>query len=199
MTAPRRIGLFGGSFNPPHRAHLALARVARDTLALDELRWLPAGLPWQKPAGELAPAEHRLAMVRLLVADEPGCVVDERELQRAGPSYTVDTLTELRAEQPGAELVLVIGQDQYARIDTWRDAAQWRSWVQFAVAARHGQPPQPPADWQAGSHRLVVLPLPEHPISATHIRQQVRAGEDITPLVGPEVARYIDQHRLYRV
>jgi len=198
VTPSRRIGLFGGSFNPPHRAHLALARVARDSLALDELRWLPAGLPWQKPAGELAAAEHRLAMVRLLVANEPGFIVDERELHRAGPSYTVDTLTELRAEQPGAELVLVIGQDQYARIDTWRDAAQWRAWVQFAVAARDGQPPQPPAGWPAGNHRLVLLPLPEHPISATLIRQRVRASEDITPLVGPQVARYIEQHRLYR-
>jgi nicotinate-nucleotide adenylyltransferase len=177
---------------------VALARTARDTLVLDELRWMPAGAPWQKPAGELAPAGHRLAMVRLLVGDEPGFVVDERELHRHGPSYTVDSLGELRREQPGAELVLVIGQDQYARVDTWRDAAQWRPWVTFAVAARDGQPPRPPTGWDAGTHRMVPLPLPELPISATRIRQRVRAGEDITSLVGPDVARYIDQHRLYR-
>lgn len=198
MSGPRRIGLFGGSFNPPHLAHLALARTARETLALDELRWIPAGAPWQKPAGELAPAHHRLAMVRLLVGDEPGFIVDEREIRRGGPSYTVDTLRELRAEQAGAELFLILGQDQYARIDTWRDAAQWRPWVSFAVAARDGQAPQPPAGWDGGNHRRVVLPLPDHPISATHLRALARAGDDLAALAGPDVARYIDQHRLYR-
>ena len=196
--AARRVGLFGGSFNPPHLAHRALARVARDTLGLDELRWLPAGAPWQKPAQGLAPAADRAAMVRLLLAEEPGMQLDERELHRAGPSYTRDTVAELRQEQPGAELWLVIGQDQYANLATWRDAAQWRALVRFAVAARDGQPPRPPTGWDASNHQRVVLPLPEHPISATRIRQMIAAGQPVSSLVGPEVARYIDQHRLYR-
>ena len=196
--AARRVGLFGGSFNPPHLAHRALARVARDTLGLDELRWLPAGAPWQKPAQDLAPAADRAAMVRLLLADEPGMQLDERELHRAGPSYTRDTVAEVRQEQPGAELWLVIGQDQYANLATWRDAAQWRALVRFAVAARDGQPPRPPTGWDASNHQRVVLPLPEHPISATRIRQMIAAGQPVSSLVGLEVARYIDQHRLYR-
>ena len=196
--AARKVGLFGGSFNPPHLAHRALARVARDTLGLDELRWLPAGAPWQKPAQDLAPAADRAAMVRLLLAEEPGMQLDERELHRAGPSYTRDTVAELRQEQPGAELWLVIGQDQYANLATWRDAAQWRALVRFAVAARDGQPPRPPTGWDASNHQRVVLPLPEHPISATRIRQMIAAGQPVSSLVGPEVARYIDQHRLYR-
>ncbi len=196
--AARQVGLFGGSFNPPHLAHRALARVARDTLGLDELRWLPAGAPWQKPAQGLAPAHDRAAMVRLLLADEPGMLLDERELHRGGPSYTRDTVAELRQEQPGADLWLVIGQDQYANLATWRDAAQWRALVRFAVAARDGQPPRPPTGWDASNHQRVVLPLPEHPISATRIRQMIAAGQPVSSLVGPEVARYIDQHRLYR-
>ena len=198
MTPPRRIGLFGGSFNPPHLAHLALARAARDTLALDELRWIPAGAPWQKPAHEMAAPAHRWAMVQRLIHDEPGMLADGREIQRPGPTYTRDTVAELRREWPQAELVLILGQDQYARVDTWRDAAQWRSDVRFAVAARHGEAPNPPPGWDASNHRRDVVPLPEHPISATDIRRRVVAGQPVEELVGADVARYIDQHRLYR-
>ena len=193
-----RIGIFGGSFNPPHLAHLALARVAVQSLQLDELRWLPAGAPWQKPAGALAPAEDRAAMVRLLMADEPRQTLDLRELLRQRPSYTVDTARELKAEFPEAELVLVIGQDQYARLDTWRDAAQLRSLVSFAVAAREGRTPSPPAAWSGLAHAMNVLPLPRTDISATGIRERIAAGQPVSPLVGEAVARYIDQHLLYR-
>ena len=193
-----KIGLFGGSFNPPHLAHLALARLARDELQLDELRWLPAGQPWQKPAGSLAPAEHRAAMVGLLTHGEVGFVVDEREIRRPGPSTTIATVRELKDEQPGAEIVLVIGQDQYANLDTWRDAAQLRSLVTLAVAARDGCLPSPPAAWADIPHRLVLLPLPPMAISATEIRQRLAQQQPIEALVGKAVAGYIDQHHLYR-
>jgi nicotinate-nucleotide adenylyltransferase len=196
---PRRVGLFGGSFNPPHRAHLALARRARDELALDEVRWLPAGQPWQKPAGSQAPAADREAMVRLMVQGEPGFVVDARELERHGPSYTVDSVRELMAEQPGTDWFLLIGQDQYGRMDTWRDAAQLRSLVTLVVAARSGEAPMAPAAWTSQSHRMVVLPFPRTDLSATDIRQRAAAGQPLSALVGDAVARYIEQHRLYRV
>lgn len=194
----KRIGLFGGSFNPPHLAHLALARLALAELKLDELRWLPAGHPWQKPAGSLAPAEHRAAMVGLLTQGEAGFALDPREMQRQGPSYTIATVQEVLAEQPGAEITLVIGQDQYANLDTWRDAAQLRSLVTLAVAARDGRQPAPPASWGHIPHRLVVLPLPPMAISATDIRQRIAQQQPIEALVGKAVAGYIDLHHLYR-
>ena len=137
-------------------------------------------------------------MVQLLMAGEPRQLLDLRELQRQGPSYTVDTVRELKAEFPEAELVLVIGQDQYARLDTWRDAAQLRSLVTLAVAARGGLPPAPPAAWASIPHRLVVLPLPPMAVSATDIRQRIAQQQPIEALVGKAVAGYIERHHLYR-
>jgi nicotinate-nucleotide adenylyltransferase len=194
----RRIGLFGGSFDPPHLAHRALADLALRELALDELRWLPAGQPWQKAGRALAGAEHRAAMVALAAADEPRFVVDTRELQRAGPSYTIDTVAELQREQPGAELVLVIGQDQYARLATWHRWQELVAEVSLAVAARAGESPAASAALTAVPHRSTVLPLPRMDISATDIRARVAAGQPIDALVGAPVARYIDNHHLYR-
>ena len=197
MNQPRRIGLLGGTFDPPHLAHLALARLARQALALDELRWLPAGQPWQKAGRRLAEGAHRQAMVRALIQGEDGFVVDTRELERAGPSYTVDTVREIAAEAPGAALFLVIGQDQYARLDTWREWPALLQAVTLAVAGREGASPAPAPAVAAVAHRMVALPLPAMPISSTAVRQAVARGEDATGLAGPEVARYIGRHHLY--
>ncbi len=197
MSRPRRIGLFGGTFDPPHLAHLALARVARDALALDELRWIPAGQPWQKSGRRLAPGEHRAAMVRALVGAEPGFVVDTRELGRPGPSYTMDTVREIAHEVPGAELYLVIGQDQYARLDTWHEWASLLAAVTLAVAGREGRPPAPPPALAARAHRVQALPLPAMRISSTAAREAIAQGLPAADLVGPDVARYIAHHHLY--
>jgi len=194
----RRIGLLGGSFNPPHLAHLALGQAARAHLGLDELRWLPAGAPWQKPAVALADGAHRAAMLRLLLAGEPGSVVDERELRRAGPTYTLDTVCELQAEQAAdTEWVLVIGQDQFNRFDTWHGWQALAARVTLAVAARAGQAPQIPAALAAQPHRWVLLPLARHDISASDIRARLGRGEPVDSLVGPAVAGYIARHHLY--
>jgi nicotinate-nucleotide adenylyltransferase len=198
MPVQRRIGLYGGSFYPPHLAHLALARVARDTLALDELRWQPVGRPWQKPGRLVASDEQRVAMLRLLIADEPGFVVDPCELERDGPSYTVDTLCDLAAAQPAARLFLVIGADQFARLDTWHRAAEIPRLATLAVAARQGQPAMPPAAWPGAPLAWAELPLPRIDISATEVRRRAAADEPVSPLVGEAVAGYIDQQQLYR-
>jgi nicotinate-nucleotide adenylyltransferase len=190
-----RIGLLGGSFDPPHAAHLALARAALEHLPLDEVRWLPAGLQWQK-AREPAAAEHRKAMVAQAIAGEPRFVLDDRELRRAGPTYTIDTVRELQAGEP-AQWFLILGQDQYGNLHTWRDWPELLSRVTLAVAARDGVAPTPSSAVAAVPHRVVTLPMPRTDVSATEIRRRAARGEPLGDVVPAAVARYIDLHRLY--
>ena len=193
-----RIGLLGGSFDPPHLAHLALARLALGELHLDELRWMPAAQPWQKQGRAMSAPEHRAAMVRALIAGEPRQAVDERELRRGGVTYTVETLRGCVAEQPEARWFLVIGQDQYGRFDTWREWREILGLVTLAVAGRDGQAPQPPSGVAAVPHRIEVLNLPRMDVSASEIRTRSALGQPIASLVGEAVAGYIDRHALYR-
>ncbi len=184
------LGLFGGSFDPPHLAHLALAHCALDQLALEALRWVPAGQPWQK-AGVTA-AEHRRAMVGLMIAGEARFVLDAGEIEREGASYTIDTVERLG---DGEEVFLVIGQDQYARLPTWHRWQDLLARVTLAVAARAGEAVTAPGGMPA--HRMRRLELPALQISSTQVRELASRGEDIRPLVGPAVAEYISRHRLY--
>ena len=194
-----RVGLLGGSFNPPHLGHLALARVACSHLRLDELLWVPAGQPWQKAGQPMAPAGHRAAMVAALIEGEPRMRLDERELRRDGPSYTLDTVRELQAERPEVDLFLILGQDQYAGLHTWRQPAALLAAVTLAVAARDGQAPQASALLAGLPHRPEILPLPRLDVSASGVRAALAAGQPVHRMVGEAVARYIDQHHLYRL
>jgi nicotinate-nucleotide adenylyltransferase len=191
----KRVGLFGGSFDPVHKAHVALARVALSELGLDEVRWIPAGRPWQK-ARQLASPTDRAAMVKLAIADEPRFVLDRCEIDRSGASYTLDTVRELQAAQPGAEWFLIIGQDQYAVLHTWLGWQKLLARVTLAVAGRPGAAAEVHADVMQMPHRTVALPMMD--VSSTDIRQRLARGEGIDQLVPPEVARYIDRHHLYR-
>jgi len=191
----KRIGLFGGSFDPVHLAHVALARTALDQLALDEVRWIPAGRQWQKVRA-LTPATHRAAMVQLAIADEPRFTLDRCEIDRSGASYTYDTVRDLQAAAPGNTWVLIIGQDQYAGLHTW---LQWQKLLQrvtVAVANRPGAAPQASPEVAAVPHEAVALPMMD--ISSTDIRARVAAGHSVDALVPPAVARYIDLNHLYR-
>ncbi len=212
---PQRVGIFGGSFDPVHLAHLALAQAALKALKLDELRWIPAGNPWQK-ARTITDAVHRVAMVQAAMAGEPRFVLDRIELDRSGPSYTLDTVRALtsgragaqvqagaqtgaqaRAQAPaGTQWFLIIGQDQYSSLHTWRHWQELLSLVTLAVANRPGDNRAPQADVQRLAYHMVPLPMLD--ISSTQIRQRVAAGQDITQLVPPAVARYIETHGLYR-
>jgi nicotinate-nucleotide adenylyltransferase len=191
----KRIGLFGGTFDPVHLAHVTLARVALDQLQLDEVRWVPAGRPWQK-ARSLTSATHRAAMVGLAIADEPRFVLDRCEIDRSGASYTYDTVRELQAAQPGADWFLIIGQDQYAGLHTWLGWQKLLERVTLAVANRPGAPLQASPEVEQVAHQAVALPMMD--ISSTHIRAQVAAGQRVDALVPAAVARYIDLHHLYR-
>ena len=191
----KRIGLFGGSFDPVHSAHVALARLALSEMQLDEVRWVPAGQAWQKTA-QPVPAEHREAMVRLAIAGEPFFVLERCELQRSGPSFTLDTVRELQAREPGHEWFLIIGEDQYAGLHTWRNWRELLTRVTLAVANRPGLIAKPHADVERVPHTVVALPMMD--ISSTDIRERVSAGLGIDNLVPAAVAGYIDQHHLYR-
>lgn len=206
----RRIGLFGGSFDPPHRAHLALACAALDALGLDELRWLPAGRAWQK-AGAFAPPEARRAMLQRLLAEapDPRHLLDFRELDRPGPSYTVDTLRELRQEQPEAELWLLIGEDQWRRLATWREPEDLLTLARLAVAPRPDGTGAPPPAWPPALHaaaRPHWLPMALDPASSTRLRTALAAGASAAsvlddsgrPLLPAALARWIDSAGWYR-
>lgn len=193
-----RLGVFGGAFDPPHVAHIALAKAALEQLQLDELRIFPTGQAWHKSQALTAP-EHRLALARIAFGDLPKTVIDERELRRPGPTYTIDTLRELKGEQPQAQLYLVMGEDQAVSLTRWRE---WEAVLQLAVicvAARALDPAT--ASAAAGvpaQANLRLLRLPSMPESATQVREHTAHGQGIAHLVAPGVASYIDRHHLYR-
>jgi nicotinate-nucleotide adenylyltransferase len=200
LTVPvQKIGMFGGAFDPPHLAHRALAQAAIEQLQLDALRVLPTGQAWHK-SRPLTAASHRLEMSRLAFDGLPQVQLDDREIRRAGPSYTLDTLRELHAENPRAELYLVMGKDQADVLPTWR---HWEEIVRLAiicVADRDlltGQETRfvPPPE-MAG--RFCKLQMPAMDISATGIRARVASRQGIAPLVSPAVARYIEDNHLYQ-
>ena len=190
----KRVGIFGGSFDPVHNAHVALARLALEQLQLDELRWVPVWQAWQK-ARQLAPAADREAMVRLAIAGEPRFVLERCELRRRGDSFTLDTVRELRAAEPDVEWYLILGQDQYAGLHTWRDWRELVALVTLVIAPRAGAPAVDP-EVAAFPHRTVALPMMSE--SSTDIRSAIAAGQPIDALVPAAVASYIERHHLYQ-
>lgn len=184
------IGILGGSFDPVHNAHLAVARAALQTLHLAKVLWIPSGTPPHRGA-PVASAEHRAAMVRLAIAGEPRFVLDEREIRKAAPGYTVETLEALHAELGrAADLVLLIGADQYARLGTWHRWQELFSLARIAVFAR-------PGDTLAGAERVTVVPFAPLDISSTAIRSRIAAGDAPDALLPAAVLDYIQSHRLY--
>jgi nicotinate-nucleotide adenylyltransferase len=190
-----RLGIFGGSFDPVHSAHLALARLALAELQLDELVWVPAGQPWQK-SRPLAPAQDRVAMLRLAMAGEPRFVLSTIELERSGPSYTLDTVRALQAERPAARWFLVIGQDQYAGFHTWHGWSELLARVTLAIAARPDAGSEIDPKVRAVAHEAVALPMMD--VSSTDIRERIALGEGIAGVVPQAVAGYIARHHLYQ-
>ncbi len=205
MPAVRRIGVFGGAFDPPHNGHVALVRAAAAQLQLDELRVLPTGQAWHKP-NPLSPAAHRLAMARLAfepLAGPPQVVVDDREMRRPGPTYTVDTLRELQAEQPHAQLHLIMGADQAAALTQWH---QWQEILQLAIISIADRAPVARTSGSFDAQNLPgaryeFLQLPPMPVSATQVRELAarphNTAQGIAQLVPDSVARYIERHHLY--
>lgn len=179
-----RIGIFGGSFDPIHHGHLLAATTLGETLGLDEVRLVVAGLQPLKRSGHGASGEYRAAMVELAVRGSERLCASRAELGRSGPSYTVDTLRAFRAERPDAELVLLLGADAARELPRWRDAEAVRNLARIEVFGRGGA---------EGAHAV-----PRLDISSTEIRARVRRGRSIRYWVPDAVAEYIAAHRLYR-
>jgi len=204
LTAAR-IGVFGGAFDPPHNTHLSLATAALAQLGLTELRVFPTGDAWHKNR-TLTPAADRLAMARLAFGTLPRVVVDDREVRRAGPTFTLDTLRELQREFPTAQPVLIMGSDQAAALPRWHG---WQDILGIAIVSIAERLESAGSDGSAtrfdprtlpglpAGARFETLVLPPVDTSATDIRARAARGEDIAALVPPAVARYIDQHHLY--
>ena len=181
------IGILGGTFDPVHNAHLAMARAALDALALERVLFIPTGNPrYRRPA--FASAEHRLAMLRLALSGEADFEVDARELRPGASGYTVDTLRELHAEGM-KELYLLIGADQYAKLGSWHRPAEVAELAKIAVFPRPGIELK---------EKVNPIPMQPMPISSSELRARAARGEDLSSLVPPAVANYIARHALYR-
>jgi len=190
-SSARSIGLLGGSVDPVHHGHLIAGRVAAESLGLDELRFVPAREQPFKLGRHVAPPADRVAMLELAIAGTPGFAIERIELERPGPSYTVDTLLALRAREPEARLTLLLGADAAAELDAWHRAAELPGLARIAMFTRPGTPvPVSPLIAAA-----VTVPAVE--ISATEIRRRVRTGRPIRYWVPDAVAEYVARHRLY--
>lgn len=191
-----RLGILGGTFDPPHVGHLLAAWSALEALALDEVVFVPAAQQPLKAGRESASAEHRLAMTRLLVGDERRLAVDAIELERGGLSYTVDTMRAYRAARPDTELHLLLGEDAAALLGQWKEPQALTALVRIAVLSRDGEREGAPS-LPAGFHgqRLRTRRVE---ISSTEIRSRARAGLPLRGFVTDAVAAYIATHQLYR-
>lgn len=204
----RRVGMFGGAFDPPHSAHRLLAEAALEQLSLDVLHVMPTGQAWHK-ARTLSPAVHRLAMCEAAFGELPHVLIDPRETERQGPSYTADTLLELRVQYPEATLYLVLGADQLLAFKSWVRWQEVLSLATLAVANRPGdigasalQSQSDAADLSGVDIPFVSLRMPLQHVSATALRARLSADEGQTAapdlLVPAAVARYISQNHLYQ-
>ena len=214
-----RVGVFGGSFNPIHLGHLLVADDVAETLDLDRVIFVPAAVPPHKPASELAPAEHRFAMTRLAVEEHPRFEVSDLELRRRGPSYTVDTLAELK---PRGDLALLIGSETFLDLLAWREPRRVARLARLCVIPRHGtdfDPESPAAQKVLAELGLpgflrVTWPAPvpaaageapapllvaaaSLPVSASDLRRRAREGRSLAYRMPAAVSAYLRAHRLY--
>ena len=198
-SAPVNLGVMGGTFDPIHLGHLAVAEEAREVLRLERILFVPAGQPPHKPADEVTSVEHRLAMVELAIADNPAFELSRIEVDRPGPSYTVDTLEALAAG--GDQITVILSAETFAELPTWHEPWRLFDAARVAVAPRWGYPAPDPG-WLAVAFpgredRVSYLEGPRLGVSSTALRARVAAGRSIRYLVPQPVAAYIAANNLY--
>jgi nicotinate-nucleotide adenylyltransferase len=193
-AAGERLGIFGGTFDPPHVGHLVTAVNVRHELALDRVLLVVSNIPWQKVGTRaISPAADRLAMVEVALADVEGLEASPVELDAGGPSYTADTLATLLAEDPSRELFVILGADAAAGVLTWERCDEVRDLATIVVVERPGAGPAPaPESW-----RWVQVEVPRLDVSSTDLRARAIDGRPLDYLVTHEVATWIEQHGLY--
>ena len=207
MKAPTRVGILGGTFDPIHNGHLAVAEAARGCLGLDRVIFIPAGRPWLKarPEGRITDAVHRLAMVRLAIADCPNFEASSVEVERPGLTYTVDTLAELRSKEGGSssqtEMYLILGMDSVRELRRWHEPERlFEMCVVVAVSRPDTEDIAPSSferDFPGSADKFVLLRGPMMNVSATDVRSRVAEGRAIDDSVPATVERYIRDHGLY--
>ena len=189
-----RKGILGGTFNPPHIAHLIVAQEVREAMDLDQVILVPTSIhAFKGPA--TADPRHRAVMTELAVAGDPCLAVDRIEIQRGGVSYTVDTLRALREREPGTDWTLVLGRDNLEELSEWREADALPDLASLVVTTRAGLPP--PERMPFGG-RCTLVDVPSLEVSSTAIRERVARGRSIRYWVPPAVEAYIREHDLYR-
>ncbi len=196
------IGVLGGTFDPIHRGHLILAEEVRAQLNLVEVLFVPAGQPWLKVDSSISHAEHRVKMVRLAIADKPYFKLSTIEIERLGPTYTVDTIAELKVQLGvGDELFFILGRDNLAELPRWQQPSRLISMCHLVAVPRRGYPLPDLKALEAIipglSQRVTLMDKPEIDISASAIRSRVARGLSIRHLVPEPVEEYIRQHKLY--
>lgn len=196
----RRIGIFGGTFDPVHRGHLHIANGLREKLDLDQIVWVVAGKPPHKRGQIVSDDDDRIAMVRLALEDQSGDIVSRVDVDRPGPSYTVDTLQQLSAELGPAQFFFLMGEDSLRDFPTWRDPETILELADLGVVGRPGidtDLEDLAAELPALEGKVHLIPIDELPYSSTEIRQRVADGQPIHDLTVEPVANYIRDHGLY--
>lgn len=191
----RRIGVMGGTFDPIHHGHLVAASEVAARFSLDEVIFVPTGQPWQKADGEVSAPEDRYLMTVIATASNPRFTVSRVDLDRGGPTYTVDTLTDLKGMYPDDELYFITGADALSAIMSWKDAAKLFDLARLIGVTRPGYQL---ADPHLPGGAVTLIEVPALAISSTACRQRVRSGQPVWYLVPDGVVQYISKHRLYR-
>ena len=193
VTAAPRIGVMGGTFDPIHHGHLVAASEVAQWFDLDEVVFVPTGRPWQKE--EVSPSEHRYLMTVIATASNPRFTVSRVDIDRSGPTYTIDTLRDLKALRPDAELFFITGADAIAQILSWRDHDELWDLAHFVAVSRPGHVLNTDG---LPSDDVSQLEIPALAISSTDCRDRVRQGHPVWYLVPDGVVQYIAKHHLYR-
>ena len=191
-----RIGVMGGTFDPIHHGHLVAAEEARHAFSLDRVLFIPAGSPWQKTSADVTDAKHRFAMVEGAIADNAAFEASRIDIDRDGPTYTIDTLRRVADSNPGADVHFITGADAILEILTWKDPDVLLGMATFVAVTRPGYDLQKLDPVRVRDH-VVSLEIPALSISSTDIRRRVAEGRPIRYLVPPAVAAYIQDQRLY--